>query len=168
MLIYDPTYDPYHCALRILAILSNSTRSVWEIELVQIANYFLVYPSKVSDIRLPTQYRAIRKNSKSLSSPYRNPIGIKASYERTRPVFQAAVAALAANGYIDTDHLKGGTLVPRNDAIPEKLKIAVENFLNRNSEVKKFIIEDLVSIPLTGADGLKHRSHLAEYRYDIV
>jgi hypothetical protein len=165
MLIYDPTVDPYHCAIRILAIIEHGATSELHVDSVRIADYYLAYPSKVADIRLPNHQRGIRKQSKLLATPYRNPFEAKSTFERMRPIFQAALSCLVAAGYLDAEKLKRG-LVARGASLPDDLSVAVSGFLVRQSLIREFVIKELTTIPLLGANGLKDRSGLLEYRYD--
>lgn len=166
MLIYDPNRDPYHCAIRILAVLDNRALQALPIESVRIADYYLAYPSKIADIRLPQQFRYIRTQAKKLTNPYRHPLGIKASFERLRPIFLAAASGLVAAGFVDEVEFKNGQLKATDKSLPEALRAAVSSFLARESDVRKFVVSQLLEIPLLGNDGLKHRSGLAEHRYD--
>lgn len=166
MLIYDPTLDPYHCAIRILAILTHGSSSHMALDTVRIADYFLAFPSKLADVRLPNQYRQIKKQAQQLSNPYRNPIGAKASFERMRSIFQAAASGLVAAGFVNAEDLKQEILTSTDKPLPEELRVSIENFLSRQKEVREFVVKQLIAIPLLGPDGLKHRSGLLEHRYD--
>lgn len=166
MLIYDPTLDPYHCAIRILAILENSPILDLPLDSVRLAEFYLSYPSKVAEIRLPTRMVKIRKYARGLATPYRNPFELKSSFERMHPIFQAAVSTLAAAGYLDSDRTKQGVLQRTEMHLPVDLQNAIQQFLAREREIREFITKELTTIPLRGVDGLKHRSGLLEHRYD--
>lgn len=166
MLIYDPTVDPYHCAIRVLAIMGYGASSELPVDTVRIADYYLAYPAKVAEIRLPNNHRGIRKPSKSLATPYRNPLEAKSTFERMRPIFQAALSCLVAAGFLDAEKLKRGLVSKGDVALPNDLSLAVSGFLDRQSLVREFVIKELTTIPLLGGNGLKDRSGLMEHRYD--
>lgn len=170
MLIYDPALDPYHTAIRILAIASASANKNIEltIEAARIADYFLVYPSKILNFRLPKEYRTVRTDAKSLENPYRHASGMRTSFERIRPIFFAALNGLAAAKLIDFDSITVGILRRGADSMPEDLQAAVDRFHARQTPVGQFILSTLITIPSNGFDGLKHRSSLLEHRYDIA
>ena len=165
MLIYDPTVDPYHCAIRVLAITGGSSSEL-PLDAVRIADFYLAYPSKITNIRLLSHQRGIRKTSQSLSTPYRNPLEAKSTFERMRPIFHAATSCLVAAGFLDAEKLKIGVITRGPSALPEDLVVAVTNFLKRHSSVREFVIRELTTIPLLGSNGLKDRTGLMEYRYD--
>ena len=166
MLIYDPTLDPYHCAIRILAISENASISHLPLDSVRIAVFYLAYPSKVAEIRLPSNLVKIRKCARVLATPYRNPFDVKASFERMYPIFHAAVLTLAAAGYIDSDRMRQGVIQRTDKAFPADLSNVLQEFMGREREIREFIARELTAIPLRGVDGLKHRSGLLEHRYD--
>lgn len=170
MLIYDPALDPYHSSVRILAIASSSAEANIELALdaARIIDYFLVYPSKLLNFRLPKEHRVIRTDAKAHENPYRHAIGMRTSFERIRPVFFAALNGLVAAKLIDFDAMKRGILRLSEQGLPEDLAVAVSRFRTRQSPVGKFILSTMITIPVNGIDGLKHRSSLLEHRYDTV
>lgn len=165
MLIYDPTVDPYHCAIRVLAVLENAN-SPLPVDSVRIADYYLAYPAALSTMRLPSDVRTIRKLAKALVSPYRNPLAGRSTFERARPIFQAAMSSLVAVNLIDGELLRTGMLVRSNHELPEELSRTISGFMQRQQQIRRFVVTDLVCIPLLGSNGLKDRSGLMEHRYD--
>ncbi|WP_343584003.1 ABC-three component system middle component 5 [Herbaspirillum sp.] len=170
MLIYDQALDPYHTAVRLMAILSAATqRSVpLSVDAARIADYFLVYPSKMGDFTFPAEFRNIRSAVKESGNPYRNAPGMRAAFERMRPIFSAALSGLIAAGYVNEDAFISGFIQPSDATIPDGLQAAIDRFKTRQTSVGKFILSDLLDMPANGDKGLKHRSRLIEYRYDLV
>lgn len=170
MLIYDPALDPYHTAVRILAIALSSARRKIDLALdaARIADYFLAYPYKLTDFRFPSEFRAIRAAVKEAENPYRHVPGNRAAFERMRPIFFSSLSGLAAAGFLDEAGLKRGVLSLSAGAIPNDLAIAVARFQERQNVVGKFILSDLLAMPTSGENGLKHRSSLIEHRYDLA
>ncbi len=170
MLIYDQALDPYHCAIRILAIAMSSAKLRIEltIDATRIADYFLVYPYKMIGFKFPAEFRTMRTAVKETENPYRDAAGTRAAFERMRPIFFSALSGLAAAELIDVVGLKRGILVFTESAIPDDLAAAVARFQARQTVVGKFVLSDLLTIPANGDNGLKHRSSLIEHRYDIA
>lgn len=166
MLIYDPALDPYHCAIRVLTVLENGPIPDLPIDSVRIADFYLAYPSKVAEIRLPNSMVKIRKYARELATPYRNPFGLKSAFDRMHPIFQATISTLAAANHIDTDLMKRGFLQRTETPLPADLQKVIREYLTRQSKIRNFIARDLTAIPLLGSGGLKDRSGLLEYRYD--
>jgi hypothetical protein len=169
MLIYDPALDPYHTSIRILAIASpsGSRQTELTIDAARIADYFLVYPSKMSRFKFPAEFRAIRAAIKETVNPYRHANGNRAVFDRMRPIFFAALSGLIASHLIEEAAAKKGQVVRSQIQLPNELASAVQRFQDRQSTIGKFLLSDFLSIPTTGDSGLKQRSSLIEHRYDI-
>lgn len=171
MLIYDPALDPYHSAVRILAILISATdkRIVdLSIDTTRIADYFLVYPYKLLSFKFPNEYRSIRSAVKETKNPYRHALGNRTSFEKMRPIFLAALSGLVAADLVNVDKLKRGIISLSGKCMPEDLVAAVSRFQKRQTTVGQFLLSNFLELPSHGKNGLKHRSGLIEYRYDLV
>lgn len=170
MLIYDQALDPYHTSIRLMAILrAAEERSVQlSVDAARIADYFLVYPSKMDGFIFPTEFRNIRNAIKETGNPYRNAPGIRAAFERMRPIFVAALSGLIAAQFVKDDAFSSDLIHSDTSEIPDTFQAAVDRFRARQTTIGKFILSDLLDIPANGDKGLKHRSRLIEYRYDIV
>lgn len=170
MLIYDPALDPYHSAIRILAIAMSSAKRRIElsIDAARIADYFLVYPYKLIGFKFPAEFRTMRAAVKETENPYRHASGTRVAFERMRPIFFAALSGLVAANLIDVAGLKRGILALAESDMPDDLAAAVARFQERQTVVGKYVLSDLLAIPTNGDNGLKHRSNLIEHRYDIA
>lgn len=170
MLIYDPALDPYHSAIRILAIALSGANGQNELQIdaARIADYFLVYPYKMISFKFPSEFRTMRAAVKEVENPYRHASGNRAVFERMRPIFFAALSGLVAANLVDVSGLKRGILALTDINMPDDLAAAVHRFQERQTAVGKFVLSSLLSIPVNGDNGLKHRSNLIEHRYDIV
>jgi hypothetical protein len=170
MLIYDPALDPYHSAVRILSILLAAAQReiVVSVDAARIADYFLVYPYKIRSFRLPTDFKDIRKAATESDNPYRRSTGARAAFERMRPIFFSALTGLVAAGLVDEEALKDGPLSLSRTDLPPDLLAAIERFQGRQTKVGHFVLSELIRIPSNGINGLKDRSGLIEFRYDIA
>lgn len=170
MLIYDPALDPYHCAIRVLAIAESAGNKAIELTLdaARIADYFLVYPAKLVSFRFPDEFKSVRADAKLAENPYRQASGNRATFERMRPIFFAALSGLVAAGFVDGAAVREGTLLRTSEVLPETLAAAVDRFQTRQPSAGSFVLSGLLEISPNGKDGLKHRSGLIEHRYDIV
>ncbi len=170
MLIYDPALDPYHTAVRILAITISAAARGAEltVDAARIADYFLAYPYKMANFKFPAEFKAIRAAVKETENPYRHANGNRAAFERMRPIFFAALSGLVASDLIQVGALKRGILAQTSHPMPDELASAVQRFHARQTTIGKFLLSDFLAIPATGENGLKHRSNLIEHRYDIA
>lgn len=165
MLIYHPAFDAYHCVFRMLALINSLPDT--ELEMLRICDFYLVFPSAIKNIRLPSELSHGRKIAKVSSNIYRDPINTKQTFRDMSQIQLAALRNIAAFGIIDIDNYERG-LIKKNTLFkpPEKILHQLELYLDEHSEVASFVINELSKVPLLGLNGLKHRTELLEYRYD--
>lgn len=167
MLIYDPSRDPYHAAVRVLSILRMVNRPL-ELETTQIFDLLLLFPGLVAASKLPKSATRLKKLAVERQSPFRQAPSGRAILDAIKAIQQAAVATLASADILSADALKRRKVTRTTLALPPPLAAAVEMFLTKDSEYRKLLVHELSEIPLTGKDGLKARTGLAEYRYDSI
>lgn len=170
MLIYDQALDPYHCAVRILALINSAGEMQTDltVDATRIANYFLVYPQQMLNFTFPAEFLSIRAAAKKMQNPYRHTSGDKITFERMRPIFIAALSGLVAADLADVHALKQGLIKPTERDLPSALANAVRRFRDRQTDVGKFLLSEFLLLQTHGSNGIKHRSGLLEYRYDPV
>lgn len=164
MLIYHPAYDAYHCIFRMLALIDHISEV--EIDKARILDFYLTFPSLVSEIRMPHNHRSIKKIAQNYSNNYRKPISIIATFRDMHQIQIAAIRCLAATGLIELTELDKGVIKRTKRDIPDGLLLSMRDFLNAKKDIYDFIISKLSKFHLTGKDGLKDRTRLMEYRYD--
>lgn len=166
MLIYHPGYDAYHCIFRLLAVIDHVQDM--EIDKARILEFFLLYPSGIANIKIPQGKTAIRKEAKLLSNQYHDPINLRTTFRDMRFMQDAALKCIAAASLIDLDRFELGFVTRTAIPIPESLNSQIDNFIEQHEVVSQFILKELSSLPLLGTNGLKHRTELMEYRYDLI
>ncbi|WP_175652887.1 ABC-three component system middle component 5 [Pseudomonas sp. Marseille-P9899] len=166
MLIYHPAFDAYHCVFRMLALAVALKEA--EIDLLRICDFYLTFPSAIASVRLPNGLAHGRKIAKAAANIYRDPINPKNVFRDMAEIQTSALRNIAASGFIDLDLFEKGKLkIITSNAIPEQIKEKISNFEITSGETFEFLVKELSAIPLQGINGLKHRTDLLEYRYDI-
>ncbi|MEB7538442.1 hypothetical protein NGC37_08940 [Pantoea anthophila] len=165
MLIYHPAYDAYHCLFRMIALIDHVNEI--EVDKARILDFYLIFPSLVSEIRIPHNYSRVKKEAKKYFNVYRNPINISSTFRDMHEIQMAAIRCLAATGLIEVMPLERGFIKRTDKSIPDGLLMSMCDFLNAKEEIYTFIISKLSQFPLTGKDGLKDRTNLMEFRYDF-
>jgi hypothetical protein len=165
MLIYHPAFDAYHCVFRLLAILDRVNRI--EVDKARILDFYLVFPSAVDAIKLPSTMRHARRVAKAKKNPYRDPISPIATFKGMHQIQSAALRCIAASNLISAEQLENEIAERTSTALTTDVQDSVRGFIERNTPVFE-IIAQLSDIPLSGADGLKARTSLLEYRYDAA
>lgn len=165
MLIYHPAFDAYHCVFRMLALLSVIPKL--ESEKARILDFYLIFPSAIKDITLPRNLSAGKRLAKTSENVYHDPIDPSFIFRDMHAIQKSAFNCIAASGIVKLSEYEQGLLVRTEAQLPIELGAKVNNYLAVNVEVAEFVLRQLASLPLRGLNGLKHRTGLLEYKYDI-
>lgn len=166
MLIYHPAYDAYHCVFRMLVVAEHVKDA--EIDKARLLDFYLVFPGAIEKIRLPNDMRSLRQIAKDAANIYRDPVSSSSTFLEMRHIQEAALKSIAASGLIDIERYSAGYVERTAMHLPSAVTEKLHEFLSVNSAVVDAVLNDLAKIPLLGNDGLKHRSQLMEYRYDVA
>lgn len=166
MLIYHPAYDAYHCAFRALLIIE--TLGSVEIDKFRILDFYLVFPAELKIVRLPREHAQEKKRAATFANDYHGPVNNALTFRDIEPIQRAAMSALAASNLIDEKQFELGYAKRTGKLIPIELIELINISKNRNDTMSKYILDEFSKIPLRGIDGLKDRTKLMEYRYDVT
>ena len=165
MLIYHPAYDAYHCVFR--ALLITDSVKVVEVAKLRILDFFMCFPAELRRVRLPKEHLEARKMATELRNEYHGPVSMKQAFRDMEHIQLAAFRTLAASQLLDAGEFASG-LVRRTEVVVPTDLIERLASAKANSTVLSYITQKLADLPLQGIDGLKHRTGLMEYRYDIA
>jgi hypothetical protein len=164
-LVYHPAFDAYNALLRIIRILLAAPVGL-DVPALRILDFYLLFPEALSDARMTPQLRStVRRLAAKPRFPYDKVPASKALFERMAAPHEAARQTLVSKGFVVAET---GRMVLQPSSTPvELLDLAREQ--NQNEE-------DLMStltafgegFPTNGPNGLKDRSGLLEFRYDVV
>lgn len=166
MLIYHPAYDAYHCVFRMLCIVSKLPNI--ELDKARLLDFYLLFPSAISKIRLPKTHSSGRQLAKLLANVYRDPINPSATFRELKYIQEAALKCMVASGFVEAKSYEVGLVVRTKLPLPDNMLEAISAYLEKNLELSEFVLDELATIPLKGLDGLKDRTGLLEYRYDVA
>jgi hypothetical protein len=166
MLIYHPAFDAYHCVFRMLAVAERV--SELEVDKARLLDFYLLFPATVASIRLPAVMRDARKLAKAEENVYHDPLNAATTFRELRHIQEAALKCIAASGLIDKARFEVGYVARTGLEIPTELKQKVDAFVAQRQPIADIVLKGLANIPLRGHDGLKHRTHLMEYKYDVA
>lgn len=169
MLIYSHAFDLSHCIFRMLFILNIlDDQQCLEIEKARIIDFYLAYPGIISEFKFPVELIKYKNNFSEINKKYRDPINSRATFEKMSILQKKALSTLVSMGYIDVSIYKKGKIKRTLKKIPLDLleKLNSFSFYGNNAQPKQILLI-LMSIHLKGQDGLKYRSNLMEYRYEI-
>lgn len=171
-LTYSSVYDPYHTAFRFLSILSNSSDGQARYDVLRILDFYLSFPSRLSEVHIPRQ-KGLTALLKSISetnpkSRYEVLPPSKVIFDRISIVQNTAFSALLGNGYVKIEDQGLQLAKVISPKVPDSLLSSIAAFSDRNAKLIELLVYNLAPIRLEGKDGLKARSGLMEYRYDVL
>lgn len=167
-LVYHPAYDPYGAILRSVRILLICDEAI-EKDKLRILDFVLLFPEFVQTMSLTSNLRGMWKRGAFLRRfPYEERPSAGRLFGLMGPSFEAAFQTLAAKQFIrrSSDVDDGWTL--QVESVPAAVLELAEV---RNGE-EKYLMDFIHSIrrefQMEGPKGLKARSGLMEFRYDLV
>lgn len=164
-LVYHPAFDAYNALLRIARLLLAFPAGL-DVAALRILDFYLLFPEAISKARMTPQLRsAVKRLSAQPRFPYDKVPASRSLFERMEAPHEAARQTLVSKGFIKPTT---GRMILQQSLLPtELLDLALEH--NKNEE---HLVSALVAIgeafPTNGPNGLKDRSGLLEYRYDVV
>lgn len=171
-LTYTSAYDPYHTAFRFLALWDTKVGldSV-SFEVLRIVDFYHSFPWLLKDFSAYSKISGFQRDKNRMVKSYpKSKFEVLPDkyqvFQRMLPSQLSARAALTQAGMIeikdDVIYAREGKL--NSTSLHEKL----EAYREQHQEFLSFLTEKLAKVPLLGPGGLKERSGLGEFRYDIV
>ena len=168
MLLYHPMLDPYHCALRVLGLLSDSGHQQIDWDRLRVLDFLIAFPHALKQMRVPSEYRTKGKILRTVPEPYEQFPNMTRLFYQVSEIQAAGARLLAAADLIQRGALDNGhvCLTTHTDDQSRALHGAMQELRYRSEDWYGFVTECLVTYPLYGRGGLKERTGLMEYRHD--
>ncbi len=172
-LSYQPAFDPYNAIFRTLQLREGGwLDKTIPYDALRIADFFLLFPLFLQDkdVRFRPEHRSFRRLGKDYlaSKPYSRLPDKRTLFRRIEPFQVAAIGSLVHSGFVDAKNWKQRQIISTKAEPPSKLIARVKEENSANAELIDAILKLLQDYPLTGRNGLKHRTGLLEYRYDAT
>ncbi|HIF9530255.1 TPA: ABC-three component system middle component 5 [Photobacterium damselae] len=168
MLIYHPAQDINHCVFRLLSIIENTNHQIIKIDTYRLIDFYTLFPYLISLIKpLPRPLNQYKKVFSNISEPFealKNTCRILFELENLQSV---AIQNLLAKGILDKEYFDKGFIKRTNYTLPPLLSEELSNSTLAKEEWFKALINALPSVKFEGKTGLKARTGLMEYRYDL-
>jgi len=167
-LVYHPAYDPYGSVLRSLQYLGALDSPVIG-EQLRIFDFLLLFPEFISSFRLTTQLRSrLKKIEYRARFRYEERPPALRLFGEMEPSFEAALQTLKAKGLIRLADPDTEAFYLDRDTVPEPLSALAEKRSASMKSLLDYLVELNASFPFFGPNGLKARSGLLEFRYDVI
>jgi hypothetical protein len=168
MLIYHPAFDASHCLYRLLTILMGVKGNSVSWERLRVLDFFYLFPSHLKKINpWPVPIKAYKSKLKNISDQFEDISNPARIFFDLKEFQRSAILELVAKGIIDRTDFENGLITLNKSLLPDDFIEFVMNDEFVKSEAYEVISNALPSIEFNGASGLKNRSGLMEYRYDV-
>lgn len=171
MTMYNHAFDLYHCIYRIIHILMRlEENDILESDRLRIWDFYLLFPSKVYEIRLGNDLKEIAKLRKQYITKGDNPYDTvhdgRKFLERLRPYQMGALTCLSSYGILNAQRLLNNEIEILNK---EKLIELVKHVSELPTEEKNtlsWLCLFFKTFPMNGNNGVKSRTKLLISKYD--
>lgn len=167
MLTYHPKNDIYHCIYRIISIIKISQGQPIEIEKLKLLDFYFLFPHLAREVTIPRDnaYAYIKKEARQIPLPYETLPDKRRLYSELGMFQNRAIDILQSKKIIKEE--SNSLIEDENFRSKEILTLSKNNKFIENNFYKN-LVNCFQEIPLLGENGLKKRTNLLEYRYDIT
>lgn len=135
---------------------------------LKILDFYVLFPHLISSISLPREMVEHKAKLKKVLPPYENlPSPSRLMFELGQ-IQEQTIKSLIAKGIAEKEPFLSGKVKFRFLILPKEIHKTIADEKFRQQVWYKFLTTTLMQIPLKGAHGLKDRTGLMEYRYDVA
>lgn len=168
MLIYHPVHDVNHCVYRTLLVLETTAHSDIDLDLFRLIDFYHLFPNVLKEIKpFPSELRTFRKIIRNIPEPYELIGNIKRTMYELEAIQTTAIQNLMAKNLINIPSYRAKSLKRTEEVLPEQIYAKIQNSSIAKEEWFRMLINDFPTMNLFGKKGLKARSGLMEFRYDV-
>ncbi|WP_404474321.1 hypothetical protein LG301_06105 [Vreelandella venusta] len=168
MLIYHPFQDANHCVFRTLLLLEHSVHDEIDIELYRLLDFYILFPHLLKKIKpLPIELREYKRLIEEIPDPFESMLNTKRIIHELESLQSVALHNLLAKKLIDFDSFKDKKVKRTDEILPESISVAINEAKNVSEEWFRIIANELPLVNFSGKKGLKMRTGLMEFRYDL-
>ena len=171
MIVYHPAFDLYHSVYRMLQILTHFDKSDYvEIERIRIWDFYLLFPDKISTIKLKMTEKDIRELIKNYipksDNPYELLMDNRKVFEKIKPYQLGALKCLASYGIVDKNYLNTNRVTIVSKEILRTYSSKFDALSSKERNAISLLTSHFYLMSLYGENGLKERTQLLESKYD--
>ena len=171
MIIYHQAFDLYHTLYRMIQLLGYFRRSDYiEIDRLRIWDYYLLFPNKLSKIKLKRDEKDIKTLITTfilkVDNPYEEIIDDRKMFEKIKPYQMTAIKSLASYGIVNKDYLTTNRITSIDIEVIKSYLSKLEKLSKQEENTIKLLTSHFYQMSLYGEYGLKDRSKLLESKYD--
>lgn len=168
LLMYHPAFDANHCLYRFVSILHATGEAPISWSLLRMLDFYYLFPSQLKSIQpWPSAIRKLQSHVIEIPDQFEDLTNPARTFFELEPFQKAAALELIAKGVLSKPFFDKGTMKLEPKSLSSDYIALLDADEFRKSDAFKVITKGLPSAGFRGASGLKFRSGLMEYVYDI-
>lgn len=165
-MLYHPAKDHNHCIYRMIAILLAVDQSL-TVEKIRLLDFYYLFPHLIKEIKpWPSDISQHRKVARNITDSFEMITDKRRVFFELENLQKAALSVLMSRGILDNAEYKKGELRLIKNKIPKEILEIMSRDKYINSDEFAVITRGLARTKWRGANGLKKRTGLMEYKYD--
>lgn len=168
MLIYHQAQDINHCVYRLLLILESTEQERYLVDVYRIVDFYTLFPYFLTKIKpLPSSISKFKRVFLDIKEPFEALRNTKRILHELEGLQSTAIQNLLAKELLDRQAFESGYLKRTQKALPKKFVDELKTSRLFNQEWFKVLINEFPKVKFAGSHGLKFRTGLMEFRYDM-
>lgn len=168
VLMYHPAFDANHCLYRIVSILNATGDAPISWSLLRMLDFYYLFPSQLKNIKpWPREMQKFKSHAAKIPDQFEDLANPVRTFFELQPFQKTATLELIAKGLLSKSSFENDFMVLESSSLPPTYIDLLETDDFLKSDTFKIITEGLPKAAFSGVNGLKSRSGLMEYVYDI-
>lgn len=171
MISYQPALDRFHAIFRMSCLLIG-LQDCYPMEAgkFRILDFYMAFPFRLEAFTFKQGQAGLKKVGKAYAhtQPYGGLPDDTTLFLRMAPMQILAMDALASHDLIDREAYRRDAIITGDDALPFELLDRTLAFLAEHNDLVSVLQTLATDYTFLAEDGLKRRSGLMEYKYDVV
>lgn len=168
MLMYHPAFDANHCAYRIVSILSATGDTTISWPLMRILDFYYLFPGQLKKIQpWPREISKYKNHISKIPDQFEDLTNPARTFYDLQIFQKAATLELIAKGFLSKPEFDKGVMQLEIQSLPPGYIALLETDEFLKSEAFTVITKGLPNAPFYGMNGLKKRTGLMEFIYDV-
>lgn len=168
VLIYHPAFDANHCVYRMVSVLRAADKFPISWALWRLMDFYYLFPGQLKNIKpWPREMQKFKKHVLKIPNQFEDLTNPARLFFELQEFQKAAALELIAKGVLSKSSFDSDFMVLEKTSLSSSYIEVLEIDAFLKSETFKVIVEGLPSVNFNGVNGLKARSGLMEYIYDI-
>ena len=168
MLMYHPAQDVNHCVYRLLVITESTEHKKLSVDVYRLIDFYSVFPSLLRlNKQWPSPIHRYKKTFEEIPEPFESLKNAKRILHELERLQSIAIQNLLAKDFLHIEAFHTGYLSRTDKPLPDSFIAGIEDSRLSTQPWFEVLINEFPKAKFSGRSGLKARTGLMEYRYDM-